>query len=124
MKNKKEDELLRSFFKSHTKEIEDNGFSEKVMQQIDKKREYNGRLWEVIGYGTCLLLFFLLDGTNAFINLVSKTYNFFQLMFKDTSLLTTMAAELNVTVILHILIVSGVFIGLLVEYLRNTTTTH
>lgn len=59
------DKLLRDFFTDQKKEIADNGFSRRVMQNLPNRSNRLSQLWTVLITLTGIVLFFGLGGLNA-----------------------------------------------------------
>ena len=73
----KKDELLGQFFKENKKEIEDFGFSRRVIRKLPGRENKIANLWiafcSLVGVG----LFFLFDGIGAVMNLSGRLFDSF-----------------------------------------------
>ena len=73
-----DDKLLQQFFSDNRKEIEDNGFSRRVMHHL--------QLWSLFCFTLAVVLFFVLDGLQLVLGALRETF---------TSAVESGAAELD-----------------------------
>ena len=57
-----DDKLLQQFFSDNRKEIEDNGFSRRVMHHLPDRYYRISQLWSLFCFTLAVVLFFVLDG--------------------------------------------------------------
>ena len=57
-----DDKLLQQFFSDNRKEIEDNGFSRRVMHHLPNRYYRISQLWSLFCFTLAVVLFFVLDG--------------------------------------------------------------
>lgn len=57
-----DDKLLKQFFAENRHEVEDNGFSRRVMKQLPQSESKFARIWTFCGFSLALLLFVATDG--------------------------------------------------------------
>lgn len=60
------DKLLNQFFKENKKEIEDFGFSRRVMRKLPGYGKKLATIWTIFCSGIAIALFFIFDGIDAF----------------------------------------------------------
>lgn len=60
-----DDKLLNQFFTEQKKEIEDKGFSRRVMRSLPGRRNRLNQLWTAFCTVLAILLFFAFDGLQA-----------------------------------------------------------
>lgn len=60
-----DDKLLQQFFSDNRKEIEDNGFSRRVMHHLPNRYYRISQLWSLFCFTLAVVLFFVLDGLAA-----------------------------------------------------------
>ena len=73
-----DDKMLKQFFNDNKNEVEDNGFSERVMSHLPAQRL--AKLWTLISFLLAITLFVILDGfqiiagilRNVFVSLVQN----------------------------------------------------
>ncbi len=65
---KNEDKLLKDFFDSKRQEIEDNGFSARVMRKLPIRRQRIVQIWSAVCTVIGMLIFFLLNGLELVLN--------------------------------------------------------
>lgn len=68
------DNLLNQFFKENKKEIEDFGFSRKVMRKLPDRGQRLANIWAAFCLGIAILLFFVFDGIDALCGLLGETF--------------------------------------------------
>lgn len=82
-----DDKLLQQFFSDNRKEIEDNGFSRRVMHHLPNHRYYRiSQLWSLFCFTLAVVLFFVLDGLQLVLGALRETF---------TSAIQSGAAELD-----------------------------
>ncbi|MBM6993725.1 MAG: DUF5056 domain-containing protein [Prevotella sp.] len=59
---KTDDELLEQFFSASKLDIEDNGFSDRVMRQIPQRAKCANKIWTTFCFAAVMALFLLFDG--------------------------------------------------------------
>ena len=64
---KTDDELIKDFFLSHKENINDNGFSEKVMRKIPGRDYKWGKIITLLSWIAIIMLFVLLGGINVIV---------------------------------------------------------
>lgn len=57
-----DDRLIEQFFAENKHEIEDNGFSKRVIRVLPKRRNHSVEVVNAITIAACIILFFLADG--------------------------------------------------------------
>ena len=78
-----DDKLLQQFFSDNRKEIEDNGFSRRVMHHLPNRIS---QLWSLFCFTLAVVLFFVLDGLQLVLGALRETF---------TSAIQSGAAELD-----------------------------
>ncbi len=68
----KDDELIQRFLLPGKREVENNGFSERVKQRLPRRTGQRLSLSDVICALLCCVLFFALDGFSILLNTVTK----------------------------------------------------
>lgn len=63
-----DDKLIREFFTGQKQEIEDKGFSRKVMRNLPCQVSKWAKVWSVFVTLVAVLLFFAFDGLQAIVN--------------------------------------------------------
>lgn len=58
----KDNKLIEQFFAENKHEIEDNGFSKRVIHALPKRQNHSADVLNVITIAACIILFFLADG--------------------------------------------------------------
>ena len=69
-----EDKLLMQFFAENRQEIEDNGFSRRVMRHLPRRYQCLARLWSVFCFTLAAVLFIVLDGWELILNTLRETF--------------------------------------------------
>ncbi len=69
---KTDDELLEQFFSASKMEIEDDGFSNRVMRQIPQRAKCMNQIWTTICFAAAMALFLLFDGIESLRTLASN----------------------------------------------------
>lgn len=59
---KSDDELLAQFFGASKPEIEDQGFSDRVMRSIPRRAVRRNQLWTTVCFAAAMAVFLLFDG--------------------------------------------------------------
>lgn len=72
---KNDDELLMQFFNAVRQEIDDDGFSERVMQRIPQHAKRMNQIWTTICFALGVALFILFDGMEDLRTLGSNMLN-------------------------------------------------
>ena len=75
-----DDKMLKQFFNDNKNEVQDNGFSERVMSHLPGKAQRLAKLWTLISFLLAITLFVILDGfqiiagilRNVFVSLVQN----------------------------------------------------
>ena len=80
-----DDKLLQQFFSDNRKEMEDNGFSRRVMHLPDRYYRIS-QLWSLFCFTLAVVLFFVLDGLQLVLGALRETF---------TSAVESGAAELD-----------------------------
>lgn len=62
-----DEKLLKQFFAENKHEVEDNGFSHRVMKHLPKSRNRLAQIWTFCGFSLALLLFVAKDGFSLLI---------------------------------------------------------
>lgn len=70
-----DDKALNAFFKDEKKEIEDNGFSRRVMNSLPNKENKLSTIWISFCSIISILLFFMFDGCEAVLKLLHAGFN-------------------------------------------------
>ena len=81
-----DDKLLQQFFSDNRKEIEDNGFSRRVMHHLPDRDYRISQLWSLFCFTLAVVLFFVLDGLQLVLGALRETF---------TSAVESGAAELD-----------------------------
>lgn len=81
-----DDKLLQQFFSDNRKEIEDNGFSRRVMHHLPNRYYLISQLWSLFCFTLAVVLFFVLDGLQLVLGALRETF---------TSAIQSGAAELD-----------------------------
>lgn len=81
-----DDKLLQQFFSDNRKEIEDNGFSRRVMHHLSDRYYRISQLWSLFCFTLAVVLFFVLDGLQLVLGALRETF---------TSAIQSGAAELD-----------------------------
>ena len=81
-----DDKLLQQFFSDNRKEIEDNGFSRRVMHHLPNRYYRISQLWSLFCFTLAVVLFFVLDGLQLVLGALRETF---------TSAIKRGAAELD-----------------------------
>ena len=81
-----DDKLLQQFFSDNRKEIEDNGFSRRVMHHLPNRYYRISQLWSLFCFTLAVVLFFVLDGLQLVLGALRETF---------TSAIPSGAAELD-----------------------------
>ena len=81
-----DDKLLQQFFSDNRKEIEDNGFSRRVMHHLPNRDYRISQLWSLFCFTLAVVLFFVLDGLQLVLGALRETF---------TSAIQSGAAELD-----------------------------
>ncbi len=69
---KTDEELLFGFMHEQKKEVEDNGFSRKVMRSLPSAHKWGYRLFNLICTAVCLFLFYMLNGVELMYNTLKE----------------------------------------------------
>ena len=115
--NKKEtisdEELLAMFFAENRQEVEDNGFSRRVMKQLPDRTIRLGRIWMVFCTIVGIAFFFLADGLGQlkmlFGNLLGNLEGF--LISADFSMFTSPVVLLGVVSLLMSFAISNLLLS-------------
>lgn len=81
-----DDKLLQQFFSDNKKEIEDNGFSRRVMRHLPDRYYRISQMWSLFCFTLAVVLFFVLDGLQLVMGALRETF---------TSALQSGASELD-----------------------------
>ena len=81
-----DDKLLQQFFSDNRKEIEDNGFSRRVMHHLPNRYYRISQWWSLFCFTLAVVLFFVLDGLQLVLGALRETF---------TSAIQSGAAELD-----------------------------
>lgn len=73
--NELEDKALRTFFKNEKKEIEDKGFSKRVMNNLPDRKNRLSTIWVTFCSIICIILFFLFNGIGALLFIIREGFN-------------------------------------------------
>ena len=68
-----DDKLLQQFFSDNRKEIEDNGFSRRVMHHLPDRYYRISQLWSLFCFTLAVVLFFVLDGLQLVLGALRET---------------------------------------------------
>ena len=74
MENKENDKLLEQFLAPGRQEIEDNGFTRRVMRCLPDRRLQLARRWSFCCSIAALALFFALDGVTLLLNALKEIF--------------------------------------------------
>ena len=77
MEQDNNDELLNQFFKDNKKEIEDFGFSRRVIRKLPGHEKKIVNLWIAFCSLVGIALFYFFDGVGVFTNLATNLYDSF-----------------------------------------------
>lgn len=69
-----DDKLLQRFFSDNRKEIEDNGFSRRVMHHLPDRYYRISQLWSLFCFTLAVVLFFVLDGLQLVLGTLRETF--------------------------------------------------
>jgi len=69
---KRDEDMLVRFMHEQKEEVEDNGFSHRIMRQLPKKYRWANWLLNAICVTVCLRLFYILDGTEILFNTLKE----------------------------------------------------
>ena len=69
-----DDKLLQQFFSDNRKEIEDNGFSRRVMHHLPNRYYRISQLWSLFCFTLAVVLFFVLDGLQLVLGALRETF--------------------------------------------------
>jgi len=69
-----DDKLLQKFFSDNRKEIEDNGFSRRVMHHLPDRYNRISQLWSLFCFTLAVVLFFVLDGLQLVMGALRETF--------------------------------------------------
>ena len=70
--NKKDEQLIKQFMQTNKKEIADNGFSRKVMQQLPIPAKIWSNILTVACVISCCILFYVCDGFNLILQSIRE----------------------------------------------------
>lgn len=70
-----DDRLLQKFFSDNRKEIEDNGFSRRVMRHLPDRYNRISQLWSLFCFTLAVVLFFALDGLQLVLGTLRETFS-------------------------------------------------
>lgn len=68
------DNLLNQFFKENKKEIEDFGFSRKVMRRLPSHEKRLANIWATFCLAIAIILFFIFDGINVLCGVLGEAF--------------------------------------------------
>lgn len=69
-----DDKLLQQFFSDNRKEIEDNGFSRRVMHRLPDRYNRISQWWSTLCFTLAAALFFALDGIPLVMRALRETF--------------------------------------------------
>lgn len=69
-----DDKLLKQFFSGHKQEIEDNGFSQRVIRCLPGRGRTISRIWTTCCGTLAFILFFVLGGLQAIGSALRETF--------------------------------------------------
>lgn len=69
-----DDKLLQKFFSDNRKEIEDNGFSHRVMHHLPSRYRRLSQLWSMFCFTVAIVLFIVLDGAQLLLGTLRETF--------------------------------------------------
>ncbi len=69
-----DDKLLQKFFSDNCREIEDNGFSRRVMHHLPDRYYRISQLWSLLCFTLAVVLFFALDGLQLVLGTLRETF--------------------------------------------------
>lgn len=69
-----DDKLIEQFLAPGRREVEDNGFTRRVMQRLPQRRERLAQLWTGGGFALALILFIALDGVSLVWNALREAF--------------------------------------------------
>lgn len=101
MENVNEDIIIR-FMHEQKEELEDNGFSRRVMRRLPRQHRWAGWIFNAICMGICLYLFYLLNGMEILFNTLKEYFLSFSQSFIENANLTTMAIAVGVIAIIGV----------------------
>lgn len=70
-----DDKILQQFFSDNKKEIEDNGFSRRVMHHLPDRYYRISQLWSLFCFTLAVVLFFALDGLQLVVGAIRETFS-------------------------------------------------
>ena len=69
-----DDRLIQQFFTDNRKEIEDNGFSRRVMRSLPNRAQRIAQAWALFCSTLAIVLFFALDGLELLFGTLRETF--------------------------------------------------
>lgn len=70
-----DDRLLQQFFSDNRKEIEDNGFSRRVMHRLPGRQQRISQMWSLFCSTVAVVLFFALDGLQLILGALREVFS-------------------------------------------------
>lgn len=71
---KNNDKLLQEFFAENRHEIEDNGFSLRVMRRLPDRTQRLSQIWTAFCFALALVLFYVLDGWKLILDVLREMF--------------------------------------------------
>ncbi|WP_321438364.1 DUF5056 domain-containing protein [uncultured Bacteroides sp.] len=68
------DKIVTNFFQKEKKEVEDNGFSRRVMRNLPDRGQRLSTIWAMFCTIIGIILFFVFDGLEAILNLLREVF--------------------------------------------------
>lgn len=69
-----DDKMIDMFMKEHKKEVQDNGFSRRVMRRLPEYERRINRIWTGVCTVICVSLFFIFDGLSSLLGLLHEFF--------------------------------------------------
>lgn len=69
-----DDKLLKDFFDNNRQEIEDNGFSRRVLHRLPSHSRRLAQIWTTFCFTLALVLFVALDGLQLIVGALRETF--------------------------------------------------
>lgn len=70
-----DDKTINQFFKAEKKEIEDNGFSRRVIRHLPDRSKKLSDIWSVFCTVIAIILFFVFKGYEVILNILHEAFN-------------------------------------------------
>lgn len=70
-----DDKMISQFFQNEKKEINDNGFSNRVMRHLPNRVDKLSNMWAAFCTAVAIILFFVFNGLEAILNILREAYS-------------------------------------------------